>query len=145
MPVHPKTRGQVVESWEEALALVDPGPRLGRTSRVVAPNTTAAYQIDYQRSQDDPDCRDVVEIALYGHVLIRFYPDRIEFTDAGHRTVTTKDRLNRFLPFHVWQDRGSWYYGSGHDFLHGRDYSRRTLAAQPYAEWNVADYEGRPF
>jgi hypothetical protein len=59
------------------------------------------------------DVGDYVSILLHQTAVIRFYPDgRIVLNTGGWQTVTTKDRLNRCLPYpwHVASDarKGGW-------------------------------------
>lgn len=127
MPVNPKTRGQVVESWEDARALVyDQTHTLPIDQpRIVAPNTTATVRPGDPWGSRWTDNKHLVmiEIALHGHPIIRFYPDRIEFRDAGWKTNTTRDRLNRFLPVGIFQRDHRWYVtsqaGSIYPMRHG--------------------------
>lgn len=55
---------------------------------------------------------DYYAITLHGTELIKFYPDKTILSSGGWRTATTKDRLNAFSGFNIWQDKGIWYIGS---------------------------------
>lgn len=57
-----------------------------------------------------------------GRMVIKFWDTDIIAIDSdgtckldsgGYRTYTTKDRLNRFSPAPVWQERGLWYIMEG--------------------------------
>ena len=50
-------------------------------------------------------------IRLHGNIIMRIYSDRIVPTDGGWQTVTTKARLNEYLPrgFRVFQKNWVWY------------------------------------
>ena len=49
-------------------------------------------------------------ICLWGTDVISISPDNIFTLNAGgYETVTTKDRLNKFSPARVYQDKGVWY------------------------------------
>ena len=50
-------------------------------------------------------------IRLHGNVIMTIYKHHIVLSDGGWRTVTTKERLNRYLPrgFHVYQKDWVWY------------------------------------
>ncbi len=59
-------------------------------------------------------------IRLHATDVLTFHTDgTITLDSGGWRTVTTKDRINRFLPgtLNVWSDRGTWklYVGHGED------------------------------
>jgi len=51
------------------------------------------------------------EIRLHGNVIMTIYRHHIELSDGGWRTVTTKERLNRYLlrGFYVYQKDWEWY------------------------------------
>ena len=50
-------------------------------------------------------------IRLHGNVIMQIYRDKIVPLDGGWRTVTTKERLNRYLPrgYKVYQKDWEWY------------------------------------
>ncbi len=50
-------------------------------------------------------------IRLHGNVIMEIYRDRIEPSDSAWQTVTTKARLNKYLPrgFRVFQKNWVWY------------------------------------
>lgn len=50
-------------------------------------------------------------VVLHGNQIIRFYPDKTILSSCGWYTVTTKDRLNKFTEFNVWQRDFVWYIG----------------------------------
>ncbi len=120
MPVSPKSRNQVVRSWQEALQLLDRQP---------APNTTAVRVLERGG-------HDSVQVYLYGHHIITFYPDRIRFTDAGWPTNLTKDRLNRFLPVRIYQQDWQWYINNYSRPMPTSDYYSGRIA------WTTIDYNG---
>ena len=51
------------------------------------------------------------EIRLHGNIIMEIFLHHIELSDGGWRTVTTKERLNRYLPrgFRVYQKDWVWY------------------------------------
>ena len=51
------------------------------------------------------------EIRLHGNVIMQIYKNRIELSDGGWQTVTTKARLNEHLPqgFYVFQKDWEWF------------------------------------
>lgn len=54
-----------------------------------------------------------IGIRLHGTYVVKFYANgTTELNSGGYRTVTTKDRMNRYLPFgaRIWQQDGTWYY-----------------------------------
>ena len=50
-------------------------------------------------------------IRLHGNQIMQIYRDRIVPMDGGWQSVTTKERLNRYIPrgFHVYQSNWQWY------------------------------------
>jgi hypothetical protein len=54
-----------------------------------------------------------IAIRLHSTDIIIFHPSGdIELNTGGWQTVTTKDRLNEFLPgWRVWSNKGVWYVG----------------------------------
>jgi hypothetical protein len=51
-------------------------------------------------------------VRLHGHTIIRVHKDRTyTLSSCGHRTVTTKQRLNKLTPATVFQRRGEWFIG----------------------------------
>jgi hypothetical protein len=66
---------------------------------------------------------DEFEIALHGWCIIRVCKDRWILSACGWRTVTTKDRLNKFAPIRLYQKKFQWYIaddnGIHHEFQDG--------------------------
>jgi hypothetical protein len=84
----------------------------GRDSKKLCNNT---YLKDHQ---------DHISVILHETKIIRFLEDgRIILGSGGWRTVTTKDRMNKYLPdpWHIWQERSIWYVVAGY---HGTGYTR---------------------
>lgn len=70
----------------------------GRGAAVIGHNTTAALDKD-----------GTVTVSLYGHPIVKLYADGdTAWTLAGWPTVTTRERVNQFLPAgqRVFQHRG---------------------------------------
>ena len=63
---------------------------------------------------------DSIAIRLHQTDIIRIDPngDTSAFT-GGWRTVTTKARLNEYLPVGIYQEAGVWYWKSGEAFSEG--------------------------
>jgi hypothetical protein len=54
-----------------------------------------------------------IAIRLHQTDIVTFYPDgRIVANTGGWKTLTTKDRLNEYLPVRIWQKSGRWLLGS---------------------------------
>ncbi len=58
-----------------------------------------------------------IQMRLHGHVIAKFYPDRLELYSAGWHTRTTKNRLNLALELaglrsYIYQRNYHWYYHS---------------------------------
>ena len=70
--------------------------------------------------------RGVIAVLLHSTDIVKFYPDgTIVYNSGGWKTVTTRDRMNKFGPLSVWSDRGVWYV-SNVSTWEGRD--RHTFA-----------------
>ena len=54
-----------------------------------------------------------IAVKLHATDVLTLFPDgRVLFDTGGWRTVTTKERINRFAPeVTVWSNRGVWYAG----------------------------------
>lgn len=49
-------------------------------------------------------------IKLHATDVVTYLPDGgVRLNTGGWRTVTTKDRINKFAPVRVWSDKGVWY------------------------------------
>lgn len=48
-------------------------------------------------------------IRLHNTEVVVYYPDRFVLDSGTWQTVTTKERMNRFAPISLWQDKGVWY------------------------------------
>lgn len=55
---------------------------------------------------------DNIAVKLHATDVVTYRPDgKIVLDSGGWRTVTTKDRINRYAPINLWQDKGQWYVG----------------------------------
>lgn len=72
----------------------------GRKHKKLANNT-------YARLEDDK-----VIIKLHDTDIITYTPRKVILNTGGWFTVTTKERLNSFSPFHIYQDNSIWYIGA---------------------------------
>lgn len=54
---------------------------------------------------------DTIGVRLHSTIVVTLTPTRIVLNSGGWHTVTTKDRLNTYLPqtWGVCQERGLWY------------------------------------
>lgn len=56
---------------------------------------------------------DSIAIRLHATDILTFHPDgRIVAQTGGWKTLTTKDRLNSYLPVYISQRQGRWFVGS---------------------------------
>ena len=73
---------------------------------------------------------DIV-VRLHNTDIVTFKPDGdIVLNSGGWRTVTTKDRLNKFSPVTIAQERGVWYVG---------------IRSNPYGDWERFKREAKIF
>lgn len=60
-----------------------------------------------------------IVIRLHRTNVVTFRPcGRVILNSGGWRTVTTKERINRYSGIHVWSERGVWY-ADDHPFSDG--------------------------
>jgi hypothetical protein len=58
---------------------------------------------------------DAVSVRLHATDIVTFWVDgRVTLYTGGWRTVTTKDRINKFITGRVYQKNHEWFY-VGHD------------------------------
>lgn len=98
----------------DALFLKLDGDMTGRNlmSRKVGNNT---YKERHRESTDASS--EYIAIRLHETDVLRVYRDgRIVLSSGGWRTVTTKDRINAWLPrpWHLVQNKGTWYLHHGY-------------------------------
>lgn len=89
----------IIHSWDEAKDILGK-----RKSRKLANNTYLEYVTE-----------DEIAIRLHETRIITFiWNAPIVLNSGGWRTVTTKERMNRFSPARIYTERGIWYiYGHG--------------------------------
>ncbi len=105
MPAGYGTERDTARGYEKAAALLQRGRPKGQRKRLSGRET-------YLRLLPD----DAIAVTLYSTDVVTLYPDgRTVLNTGGWRTVTTKERMNRFLPegWSVWSDRSVWYLGRG--------------------------------
>lgn len=82
-------------TYEEGLATLK-----GKTSRKIGNNTYMSLE------------EGIIRIRLHGTDVVTIYRDNsINLNSGGWRTVTTKDRMNKYLspPWRVVQEKFEWY------------------------------------
>jgi hypothetical protein len=53
---------------------------------------------------------ETIAVRLHSTDVVTYYKDGdVMLNSGGWQTVTTKDRMNRFSPYSVWQEKGIWY------------------------------------
>lgn len=73
----------------------------GRDSRKLENNTYLKRRADGSMA-----------VVLHQTDVVTYHPDgRITLDSGGWRTMTTKDRINKYAPINLWQDRGQWFVG----------------------------------
>ena len=80
-----------------------------RMQRKVANNTTARIKPDGS-----------VAFMLYSTDVVTIHDDdSVTLRHGGHKTDTTKNRINRFSPFYVRQENWEWFTSHGTPFQEG--------------------------
>jgi len=90
-----------VKNYEQALEFLG-----GRTSRKYANNTYI---------QMNPDMNQI-GVFYHGNRIVTFYPHSVGFSSCEWQTLTTKERLNWFLPsgWYLYQEKKKWYIVKRH-------------------------------
>lgn len=98
-----------LNNYKEAREYLDQGVRKKNTMDRPIANNTRVTQLG----------EGTIGIKLHNTYIIKYhenphldcidYGDLIELDTGGWKTVTTRDRMNRFCPLHVWTDRGVMY------------------------------------
>jgi hypothetical protein len=102
-----------LNSFKECRAYLDKGKNRKNTmDRPIANNTRVIQTSD-----------DRIGIKLHNTFIVKYfdnthldcinYGDLIQFDTGGWKTVTTKDRMNRFCPIDIWSERHVWYISIG--------------------------------
>ncbi len=55
-------------------------------------------------------------IRLHETEVVIHYSDKIVLNSGGHKTVTTKDRMNRYTPFNIYQKNHKWFLEASSTF-----------------------------
>ena len=95
------------KSYSQALAILDAGETLkSRDTRKIAPNTWLERQGEW------PNNPDSIRVRLHNTYVVTFhYSGAVSLDSGGWRTVTTKERINNYLPdgVRLSQERFVWY------------------------------------
>lgn len=53
----------------------------------------------------------IINVKLHGNTVVSFWENGAVFSSCGWKTLTTKDRINWFLPdgFMLYQEKKTWY------------------------------------
>ena len=61
-------------------------------------------------------------IRFHNTDIITFNPDNtIVLNSGGYRTITTKERINKFAPVNIFQKNGLWYLANNNNYPHNFD------------------------
>lgn len=78
----------------------------GKLSLRIGNNTYLEYHTGHGTAMTEN-----ITVRLHHTHVVTFWPSgRITLHTGGYRTVTTKDRINKFIAGRVHQDQGKWYY-----------------------------------
>lgn len=73
-------------------------------------NNTTLHKYLLVASEGYEPSKCAISIRLHSTDVVTYYPDgSIRLDSGGYRTVTTKDRINRFSPIRVWSKNWEWY------------------------------------
>lgn len=91
----------------------------------------------------DGTYKSAYAVRLHNTDVVTLHPDgSYTLNSGGWRTVTTKDRINRYAPGNVFQSNGEWFYSWGdprnHTEIYFCDGMRVAASGEPVAESEVA-------
>ena len=119
-----------INSYEDAQVILetarnkDRGKPIANNTRVVC-NGTIPFK--------DGD-RDILAIRLHSTDVVTYYPNgKIMIDSGGWRTVTTKDRINQFSPFHIWSDKQVWYASIPVGYLQTEEFDCRVCGGESFS------------
>ena len=110
-----------LNSFKECREFLDKGKnRKNTTERPIANNTRLIQTSD-----------DRIGIKLHNTFIVKYfendhldcinYGDLIQFDTGGWKTVTTKERMNRFAPISIWSERHIWYIAKSFNWQNNDD------------------------
>jgi hypothetical protein len=99
-----------LNNYKECREYLDQGVRKAKTIERPLANNTRIIQLD----------NGTIGIKLHNTYIIKYYSnilegipihegDTIQLDSGGWKTVTTRDRMNRFCPLHIWTEKGIMY------------------------------------
>lgn len=75
---------------------------------------------------------DVLAVRLHATDVVTYYPDgRIKINSGGWRTVTTKDRINKYAPISLWANHGQWVISAPHRAQDGVFFYQDNMTINP--------------
>ena len=99
-------RDQLIRSYQQAKALLDLRRRQGRD-----------YAKLHHNVYLEPRADDCIAVKYHETDIVVYRPDgKIELHCGGWFTATTKQNINAYSPFAVWQEKKVWYVNKGPDF-----------------------------
>ncbi|GAG32518.1 unnamed protein product, partial [marine sediment metagenome] len=112
-----------LNSFKECREFLDKGIRKANTiDRPIANNTRLIQITD-----------STIGIKLHNTFIVKYYDnshldcidygDLMQFDTGGWKTVTTKERINRFAPISIWTERHVWYISKSFDW----DWKRKGI------------------
>ena len=124
-----------LHSFEGCKEFLSKGIRKAKTlSRPIANNTRVEWLDDEMTS---------IGILLHNTYIVKYFIDgTIKFNSGGWKTVTTKDRMNRFSPYYVWSERHIWYIAKS---FHWRYRDTNDNDVYLYQDQLYFDEQGKPW
>lgn len=83
-------------------------------NRLDQPHTPKREGAKYRKLANNTyliDKDDYIAVLLHETEIVKLHPDYFILDSGGYRTLTTKDRMNRFSPIHLYQENFIWYIG----------------------------------
>lgn len=98
-----------LNSFKECREYLDKGKNRKNTINRPIANNTRVIQINDSTIGIKLHNTFIVKYFENDHLDCINYGDLIQFDTGGWKTVTTKDRMNRFAPIAIWSERHVWY------------------------------------
>lgn len=83
-------------------------------------NNTRLISLGTTHPDEEGKCHSLLGLKLHDTVIVTYFPDgSYELDSGGWKTLTTKDRMNNYTPFHIHQEKLIWYINNKHLFKDG--------------------------
>ena len=125
-----------LSNYQECRDYLDKGIRKAKTMDRPIANNTRVEQLN----------ENTIGILLHSTYIVKYFKDGlIELNSGGWKTVTTKDRMNRFAPFHIWTERHVWYVSKSFDWHWAKRMENDDNPVYHYQDQMYFDNDNKPW